>query len=124
MLKTRAAFLLIAAPLAFAAPAAADPTIPGCWGVGANSYCDATLRVRTGGTGSQPTPVCAYSCVYVDVPTVGFHEVGAEVCLDYNTPSGYSTSDCWGTVYESSEIVQAAYEALCDRFARPPNACR
>lgn len=123
MLKTRAAFLLVVAPLAFAVPASADPTVPGCWGAGANSYCDATVRVETGETGSEPTPVCAYSCVYVDVPTVGIQQAGAKVCLDYRTPSGTATSDCVGRVYDTTQLAQALVNVVCDRGTKPPEWC-
>jgi hypothetical protein len=93
--RTRIAALLVAAPLAFAPAASADPTVPGCWGAASATYCNATLRISAGQTGSNPTPVCAGSCIYVGVPTVNPRQGTYQACIDYSTPSGYPASDCY-----------------------------
>lgn len=95
MTRSRIAALLLAAPLTFAPAASADPTIPGCYGVGSGAFCDATLRVTVGETGSTPTPVCAYTCVDVGVPTVDPYDGVYQVCLDYSRPSGSPGSTCY-----------------------------
>ncbi|HEX8003310.1 MAG TPA: hypothetical protein VF519_11510 [Mycobacteriales bacterium] len=99
-MRARLALLLLAAPLAFApAASAAGPTVPGCWGAGDNTYCDATVRVAGASTGSNPTPVCAGSCVYVGVPSAQVDDVLTfAVCLDHRTASGSARSTCAGDV--------------------------
>lgn len=120
----RTAFLLLAAPLAFSVPASADPTVPGCWGAGPATYCNATISVRTAGTENEPTPVCAGSCVYVGVPSPRTNEAGAEVCLTYTTPQGYPAVDCYGQIVPVQEWAEAGLQAFCENHpGKPPAWC-
>ena len=107
MLSTRVAMLVLAAPLAFAPAASAEPIIEGCWGAASASYCDPTLRVTPIQGDPSPTPVCAGTCTYVGVPTVEPVQERYEVCLDYTTPAGYPASDCYVDVYPVDTLLRA-----------------
>lgn len=106
MLTTRAAMLLLAAPLAFAPAASADP-IPGCYGVGDTVYCDIELAPEAT-VPTQQTRVCVVTCTYVPVPT---REVALpNVCFHYTTPEGGSGTRC--AVNYSS--VERTLSGVCD----------
>jgi hypothetical protein len=97
--------LLLAAPLAFAPAASAEPIVSGCWGAGPASLCDPYLRVTPVQGDPSPTPVCAGTCTYVGVPTVEPEQARYQVCLVYRTPSGQTASECAVDV----EAVDAAH---------------
>jgi len=107
MRKTRLAAVLLAAPLAFAPAASADPLLPGCYGAGGAVYCDPEIRLLPSG-GSTPPPVCAGSCVYVDVPNGGVD--GDVVCVDYTDATGMPRSQC---AVRPPHIV---YTVLCGQY--------
>ncbi|HEV2889672.1 MAG TPA: hypothetical protein VGX28_04795 [Frankiaceae bacterium] len=117
MPSPRLAALLLAAPLAFAPAAYAEPIIDGCWGAASATYCDPELRITPLRGDPSPTPICAGTCTYVGVPTVEPAQDRYEVCLDYTTPQGYSGSECVVDVQPAdlAEIVAAVRERLgCD----------
>jgi hypothetical protein len=110
MRKTRLAALLLAAPLAFAPAASADPILPGCYGVGGVIYCDPELRVLAG-YGTTPTPVCVGTCTNVDVPN---GDVGpVNVCLDYTDPSGTPHSQCY---VNTPLVLRQILAVLCFQY--------
>ena len=94
MTRKRLLALALVAPAAFAVPASADPTLPGCWGADAAAVCNATVIVSPVTTGSRQTPVCAGTCVWVSVPTVGADSLVVSACVTYETPSGSPEGSC------------------------------
>ncbi|HEX8003311.1 MAG TPA: hypothetical protein VF519_11515 [Mycobacteriales bacterium] len=116
MLK-RAAMLLLAAPLAFATPAKADPIVEGCWGVGV-VVCDPSLRLTLVETGSTQVPVCAGTCRYVTVPTVREGGYPQQACVDYRTTAGWNESVC---AYDQEQVDLYLTAIVC--FVQPSEWC-
>ncbi|HEX8003312.1 MAG TPA: hypothetical protein VF519_11520 [Mycobacteriales bacterium] len=93
-MSARVLALLLAAPLAFAPAASAEPIVDGCWGAASASFCDPSLVVTPLQGDPSPTPVCAGTCTYVGVPTVEPEQARYQVCVVYRTPSGQTASEC------------------------------
>ncbi|HEX8003307.1 MAG TPA: hypothetical protein VF519_11495 [Mycobacteriales bacterium] len=87
----RIALLGVAAALAFAPAASAEP-IPGCYGYADAVYCDIELAPEAA-VPTQPTRVCVGTCTYVPVPTTG-EPVTPNVCFTYTTPEGGRGTQC------------------------------
>lgn len=116
---TRAATLLVAAPLALAgltgSASAGSITVPGCYGAESAIVCDPTVSwgVPAGVEVYEETvEVCAGTCR--DVPVTLVRTTAGDplaVCVSYVSRSGVPTSRCV-TVPETGPIVEDVLETV------------